>query len=191
MKESLKKDFIACTALIYNEDKDLIASVKVLDYDSYENSIVIKSLPALESIKRCELIILTAPAPYMYRGTIHKTAINKAESGKRIRLFSEHMTENRKEPRYKLNSSTSVDELIYDGKAYRLHTHLEIHLINISKRGVRFRSLPDSFAVGNRFKVCIATGYESTTLFVEVVNSFTKQREYSEYGCRFIEEDGD
>jgi len=187
----MKKDFIACNALIFNEDRDLIASVKVLDYDSYENSIIIKSLPALDRIKRCELIILTSPIPYMYRGTIHKTAINKAESGKRIRLFNEHITEYRQDPRYKINSSTSIDELIYDGKAYRLHTQLEIHLLDISKRGVRFRSAPDSFAVGNRFYVRIITGDESTILFVEVVNTFTKAREYSEYGCRLIDEDGD
>ena len=187
----MKKDFRACNALIYSEDSDLIANVKVLDYDSFENSIMVKNMPALDSIKRCELIILTAPTPYMYKGTIHKTAINQAEAGKRIRLFNENVTENRKEFRYKINSSTGIDELIYDGKAYRLLTQLEIQLIDISKSGVRFRSKTNAFVNGNRFQVRIKTDQGSTSLLTEVVNTFDTPLDYSEYGCRFVDKDGD
>jgi len=187
----MKRDFIACNALIYNEDRDLIANAKVLDYDSYENSIMIKNIPALDNINRCEVVILTAPTPYVYKGTIYKTAINKAESGKRINLYNENRTDNRKEVRYKINSSAAIDELIYDDKAYHMHTRIEVQLINISKGGARFRSKPNAFVIGNRFHIQIQNGEMSTQLLAEVVNAYSASSEYFEYGCRFIDVDGD
>jgi len=185
----MKTDFVACNALIYNEDRDLIANVKILEHDRYENSILIKSLPVLNSLKRCELMILTAPAPYIYKGTIHKTSINQAETGKRIRLFNENITENRSELRYKINSSTSIDELIFDGRAYRMHTQMGIQLMNISRSGVRFRAKPNAFTFGNRFQIRINTGGGDTVLLAEVVNTMNAPLDHSEYGCRFLGKD--
>ena len=72
-----------------------------------------------------------------------------------------------------------------------MHTQIEVQMINISKGGTRFRSKPNSFVVGNRFHIQIQNSEAGAQLLAEVVNASSSSSEHSDYGCRFIDADGD
>jgi len=185
----VRKDFVNCRTLIYDEDRALLANVKILDYDSNENTIKVQNLPTLDSRKKCELVILTAPKPFSYKGTIHKTSINKSDSGKLIRLYQGREEENRREPRYSTNILTRIEALIFDGIIYKLHTALAVQLINISKGGMRLRSKYNALAIGNRFPIIVKIGDSETMLTAEVTNITDSETDYSEFGCHFVDID--
>jgi len=191
VREATKKDFTSCNALIYDEDGQLLATVKILAYDRDENSIEIESEPILDMVKKCDLIILTDPLPYAYKGTIHKPIPSKADSSKLIRLYQENRKENRSEARYKINLSTSADSLIFTGEAYHLHTPLDVQVIDISKSGLRLRSKLNAFADGNSFHIQLTVGGSDTRMLVEVINSTDFAPYYSEYGCLFVGKDNE
>jgi len=185
----VRKDFVNCRTLIYDEDGELLANVKILAYDSNENTIKVQNLPALDDKKICELLILTAPKPYLYKGTIHKTSINKSDSGRLIRLYREQEAENRKEPRFSTNILTKIDALIFNNTVYKLHTALTVQLINISKGGMRLRSKYNALAIGNRFPINVKIGDSDTMLTAEVINITDSETDYSEFGCHFVDKD--
>ena len=169
----------------------LIATVKILSYDREENSIEVQSEPILDMVKKCELIILTDPLPYAYKGTIHKPVINKSDSSKLIRLYQENRKENRSETRYKISLSTSADSLIFKGEPYNLHTPLDVQVVDISKSGLRLRSKLNAFADGNSFHIQLKIGGTHTKMLVEVINTIDYAPYYSEYGCRFVGKDNE
>ena len=185
----MRKDYVSCRTLIYDEDGEFLTNAKILDHDSNENTIKVQNLPALDSRKKCELIILTAPKPYSYKGTIHKTSINKADSGKLIRLYKEKEAENRREPRYSTNILTRIEALIFDSTVYKMHTAIAVQLINISKGGLRLRSKYNALAIGNRFPVKVKIGDSNTMLMAEVTNITDSETDYSEFGCYFVSKD--
>jgi len=189
VREAIKKDFTSCNALIYDEDGQLLATVKILAYDRIENSIEIQGEPILDMVKKCDLIILTDPLPYAYKGTIHKPVLNKADSCKLIRLYQENRKENRSEARYRINLTTNADSLIFKGEAYHLHTPLDVQVIDISKSGLRIRSKLYAFADGNSFHVQLQIGGSDTRMLVEIINTTDFAPYYSEYGCRFVGKD--
>jgi hypothetical protein len=189
MRENIRKDFTSCNALIYDEDMELLTSVKILSYDRNDNSIEVQSAPILDMVKKCELLILTEPLPYAYKGTIHKPMVNKADTSKMIKLYQENRRENRSESRYKINLSTSADHLMYEGEEYRLHTPLDVQLTDISKSGLRLRAKLNAFAEGNSFNIQLRIGENDTKMLVEVVNTHDVEPYYSEYGCRFVGKD--
>ena len=183
----VKKDFVNCRTLIYDEDGAILANVKILDHDSNENTIKVQNLPALDGRKKCELLVLTAPKPYTYKGTIHKTSVNKSDSGRLIRLYQEQEAENRKEPRYSINMQTNIEGLIFDDTVYDMHTPLAVELINISKSGMRLRSKYNALAIGNRFHVNVRISGSDTMLTAEVTNITDSKTDYSEFGCYFVD----
>jgi len=186
----VRKDFVNCRTLIYDEvDGEFLANAKILVYDSNENSIKVQNLPALDGKKKCELVILTAPKPYSYKGTIHKTSINKSDSGRLIRLYRGQETENRREPRYSTNILTRIEALIFDSAVYKLHTALAVQMINISKGGLRLRSKYNALAIGNRFPINVKIGDSETMLTAEVTNITDSETDYSEFGCHFVDKD--
>ena len=185
----MRKDFSNCRALIYDEDGELLASVRILAYDRIENTIKVQNLPALDSKKKCEVLILATPRPYMYKGTIYKTPINKADSGKLIRLYREKATENRSEPRYKIDLLTNIEDMVFNETAHKMHTPLGVQLINISKNGMRLRSQYNALALRNRFIINVKIGGSDTHLTAEVVDISNSTTEHSEFGCVFVESD--
>jgi len=185
----VRKDFVSCRTLIYDEDGEFLANAKILVYDSNENTIKVQNLPALDGRKKCELVILTAPKPFSYKGTIHKTSINKSDSGKLIRLYRGQETENRHEPRYSTNILTRIEALIFDNTIYKLHTALAVQMINISKGGMRLRSKYNALAIGNRFPIKVKIGDSDTLLMAEVTNITDSETDYSEFGCHFVDKD--
>ena len=183
----MRKDFVNCRTLIYGVDGELLANVKILDHNSSENTIKVQNLPALAGKKKCELLILTAPKPYSYKGTIHKTSVNKSDTGRLIRLYQELEVENRSEPRYSVNMLTNIEGLIFDDTVYKMHTPLAVQLINISKGGMRLRSVYNALAIGNRFHINVKIGGSDAMLTAEVANITDNETDYSEFGCYFAD----
>ena len=101
------------------------------------------------------------------------------------------LREQREETRFKISLSTNVDNLIYDGMSYGLHSPLTIHIINISKKGMRFRASHNAFISGNIFQIHLRIGDNDTLLMVEVLNISESHPDYSEFGCRFVTKAGD
>jgi len=185
----VRKDYVSCRTLIYDEDGEFLTNAKILDHDSNENTIKVQNLPALNSRKKCELVILTSPKPYSYKGTIHKTAINKSDAGKLIRLYQKREAENRRDPRYSTNILARIEALIFNNTVYKLHTAMAVQLINISKGGLRLRSKYNALAIGNRFPINVKIGDTDTMLTAEVTNITDSKTDYSEFGCHFVNKD--
>jgi len=183
----MRKDYVNCRTLIYGVDGELLANVKILDHDSNENTIKVQNLPALDGKKKCELLILTAPKPYTYKGTIHKTSVNKSDTGMLIRLYQEQEAENRKEPRYSINMLTNIEGLIFNDAVHKMHTPLAVELINISKSGMRLRSKYNALAIGNRFHVNVRISGSDAMLTAEVINITDSKTDHSEFGCHFVD----
>ena len=180
------KDFTNCNVLIYDEEDNLLINTQIWEHDVVERSIVIQDYPELANIKRCKLLVLTAPMPYSYLGTIHKHSFQKL-----IRLYEENMEENRKEIRYKIDLQGNIENLVYDKKSYALLTALEVQVVNISKSGMRIYAKDNTLNVGATFQININIGGNDKLLTGKVANSRFMPPDHSEYGCRLINIDGE
>jgi len=180
------KDFTNCNVLIYDEEDNLLVNAQIWEHDTKERSIVIQDWPELANVKRCKLLVLTAPMPYSYLGTIHKDAFRKL-----IRLYEENMEENRKEIRYKIDLQGSIESLIYDGKSYPLHTELQVQIVNISKSGMRIYAKDGTLNIGDTFQINISISGNDKLLVGKVVNDRHMPPDHSEYGCKLINLDGE
>jgi hypothetical protein len=162
-----------------------LANIKIREYDRRERTIIVKDLPAFDNVIRCEVVVLTSPTPFVYRGTIHKHGYEKM-----IRLYREDRRENRKESRYNVDFKANIAGLIYDGKIYPMLMPIDVSVLNISRGGLRFRSAPNAFAGGNRFKILMMFGDDHKTLTAEVSNCPDPDAENADFGCRLIGMDG-
>ena len=179
----MRREFENCNVLIYNDKGDLLANVKILDYDWREKSIVVKNIPILANVRHCDLLILSSPAPFSYKGTMYQNY----DGNKAIKIYQEKEQENRKEMRYKVNLPASIRNFIYDGKDYPLSTPLDVEIVNISKSGMRFRSKPNAFEKGNKFHISMKLGDNEKTLTAEIVNHLNISADLTEFGCRLVE----
>jgi hypothetical protein len=181
----MRKDFLSCNAFIYSEKGEFLTKINIREYDRNERYIVVPDTPALYDVKRCEVLIIAAPAPYAYKGTIHTHNLEKV-----IKLYREEKKDNRSELRFKIDLTASIGSLIYARRTYPMHTPIEVELINISKGGIRFRSDPNSFYHGNVFNVYLKTGGKFKLLTAEVVNVREPAADFpfdhAEFGCRFV-----
>jgi len=176
----MNRDFSGCNAIVYTQTGDMVCTVKILSHDDAEDFVLVLDTPALKEIYRCDLLILTSPQPYTYKGTIH----SHDGTSKRIGLYQEAEAENRREARFKVDLPVVVEHLLFDGKTFRLHTAIEGELLNISRGGLRFRARPDAFAVGNCFLLRIKSGdEEEKVLTTEVVNTLKVSNDCTEFGC--------
>jgi hypothetical protein len=182
----LQKNFTKCNVLIYDDEDKQLANVKIWEHNSEENYIVIQDWPELHGVERCKLLILTAPAPYAYIGTIRKHGVDL-----NIKLYEEHIEENRGEVRYKTDLPGNIEYLIYDGKSYPLHTVIGVTIINISKSGMRILAKENTLSAGDRFNVHVQIGKNNKRLTGMVANSKNVTTEHTEYGCRFVSEEGE
>jgi hypothetical protein len=180
------KDFKKCNVLIYDEADKQLANVKIWEHDTKSNTITVQDWPELSGVERCKLLILTSPVPYSYIGIARKEGLNRL-----IRLFEEHMEENRHEIRYKTELTGNIEALIYDKKSYPLHTALEIKVINISKSGMRLQAKNNTLTHGDRFALHIRIGENDKLLTGKVANFRDDGNTSSEYGCRLVREGGE
>lgn len=178
----MKKDFTDCNARIYEEESgDLLTTAKILEYNMEELYAVVEDSASLAEVKRCEVLILAAPLPHVYKATVHRHDAGK----KIIRLFKGKETEQRGESRYRVDMVGKVKSLLSGGKEHPMHEPMDIQIINISANGMRIRCKTNSFVNGNKFHVEIKIGTEDKILLAEVVNhADILSSDYSYYGCR-------
>jgi hypothetical protein len=182
----LDKDFSKCNVLIYDKDNNQLANVKIWEHNNKENYIIVQDWPELAGVDRCKLLILTAPAPYAYSGVMSKHNIDKI-----IRLYEEHVEENRREVRYKTDLAGVIESLVYEGKSYPLHTSINVRIINISKSGMRIHARGNTLTADDILNVMVKIGENDKLLTGTVVNFKDYSPEHSEYGCYLVGKDGE
>ena len=175
-------DYTGCSVLIYDPEGNHLGNTVVTDHDKNTLRIELQTVPAaLVSGAGCKLLILMAPTPYEYQGRAVKEGTKIT-----IAMYKGKEKENRGSARYKINLKAAIENLICDGRAYPLHTPLEVTLVNISKSGVRFRTPFFALTKGDRFQMRIKISDNEKLLIADVVNHMDKGSEASEYGCRFL-----
>jgi hypothetical protein len=172
--------------LIFNEDGQQLTNTKIWDHNLKENYITVKEVFSLIGVIRCNLLILTAPAPYAYRGII---MIRDSEAF--IKLHDEHVTENRRETRYKTNLQGNIESLVYGEKSYPLLKALEAQIIDISKSGLRIFVKDNTMNEGDIFVIRIKLGEGDKFLTATAVNSRLVPPDQIEHGCRLVSKEGD
>lgn len=179
---ALSGDFTDCSIFIYDTSYNHLGTTKVTRYSRESLRIEVEELPPqLIAGDICQVLILTQPSPCEYHGRIKKEGRKKI-----IALFYGHKRENRRVIRYNVNLSAKIENLVCEGKAYPLHTPLEITLINISKSGARFAAPNYTLFNGDRFQMRMKISDSDKLLIAEVVNNLDVNSDKSEYGCRFL-----
>ena len=179
---ALNSNHTDCAILIYDMDGNHLCSTIVTSHDKTAMRIEVKEIPSqLSAGSACAMLVMTSPAPCEYQGRIVGEGNRKI-----IAMYRGRERENRGAARYKINSSAQIENLIYDGKAYRLHTPFSVELINISKSGVRFRSQNFALSDGDRFQMRMKMSDSEKLLIADVVNHSDKNAETTEYGCCFL-----
>jgi hypothetical protein len=181
---AMHKDFVNCNALIYDDAGEQLANALIIEYDRAANSIVVLDMFSSITVKTCDVLIPMAPKPFTYRGQIQGKGDRKI-----IRLSQEKTRDNRKDPRYKVDLPASIEGLIYDSKLYTMQSSIEVRLLDISKDGMKFRSVFNALAVGLVFQIRLKIGGNDKVLTARVV--FGKDSPpNSEYGCHMVEVEG-
>jgi len=179
---ALSSDFTGCSILIYDPGGKLHGTTVVTSYDRVMLHVNVEELPPdLKIGSSYRLLILSSPTPCEYQGRVVKEG-----SRVYIAMFQGQEKESRESVRYKVNFRAVVENLITDGKAYPMHTPLEVELLNISKSGVRFLAPVNSFLNGQRFQMRMKIGGGDKLLIADVVNHVDKDTLLSEYGCQFL-----
>jgi hypothetical protein len=179
---ALSGDYTGCSILIYDAAGNHLCSTVVTRYEKSALRIDVQDMPlGLEIGGGCRVLILTSPTPCEYQGRIIKDGTRK-----NIAMYQGHEKESRGSVRYAVNSTALIENLVCDGRAYPLHTPLEVEVINISKSGVRFRAPDNSLTDGDRFQMRIKISTSDKLLIVEAVNHLDSEPKTSEYGCCFL-----
>lgn len=180
----MKRNFIGCAAYVYDTEGVLQTEVKIYDHDSEANIIKVSNSLVLSVNMRCELLILSLPAPFSCSGVVRSTGSDTI-----ITLFKGKERENRRNARYALSCNAKISEYICEGKAYRLHTPITVNLMNISTNGIRIRARYNTLSADDLFNLQLKMGEREKVLTAKVVNLKDNERESSEYGCALTEVD--
>ena len=180
--EVLGANHTGCAILINDNDGNHLGSTVITGHERDTMRITVQHMPpTLHINSEYSLLILSAPAPCEYQGRLVSEG-----SKKMLAIYRGRVRENRGAARYKVSSPAIIENLIYDGKAYRLHTPLKIEVINISKSGVRFRAQSNALSEGDRFQMRMKISDSEKLLIAETVNHADKDNAPSEYGCQFL-----
>jgi len=179
---ALSGDYTSCSILIYDEAGNHLGNTKVMSYNMNTLRIEVEEPPRELSIGSvCRMLILSLPSPCEYEGRVTKEGARIT-----IALFHGHEKENRTDKRYKINAPALIENLICDGRPYKLHTPLNITLLNISRSGMRFRAPYNSLSDGDRFQLRIKINDNEKLIIADVVNHLDNEHETSDYGCVFL-----
>jgi len=178
-------NFNDCNVIIYDKEKNQIATSKIINHDEAESTVTIEDFMSIVRHDECELFILTSGKPYVCSGKLIKD-----NSNPRIKLCETVEYENRRESRYKIDGTAAIEHLNFDSTAYPLHTPLEVDLKNISRSGVRIRSKFNALLSGTDFSLRMKIGGGERRMFAYVVYREDDERNASEFGCRFVTNDG-
>ena len=175
----LGSDYTGCDIIIYDETGDHISSTKVISYDKKALRMeVLEMPPELGVGSVCKLLILTSTTPCEYQGRVVRGSTKRV-----IALYYGHEKESRWTERYKVSSPAQIEYLIFEGKAYPLHTPLSIEIINISKSGLRFIAKYYTMSDGDRFQMRMKISDNDKLFIADVVNHQDRSSSHSEYGC--------
>jgi len=168
--------------MIYDKTNTHSGSSVVTQHNKDTQKIVVEEAPSsLKVGDSCRILILSSPKPCEYQGRMI------SENPKTIIVIHHgREREGRGAVRYSIKSPAFIENLICASRAYRLHSPLEVELINISKSGVRFRSQYYSLLDGDRFQMRMKINNIEKLLIADVVNHMDIDAETSEYGCRFL-----
>jgi len=168
--------------LIYDEVGNQLGSTTVVSHDRTNMRIEVQDIPhELRINSVCRLLVMTSPAPCEYQGRITGEGSKKI-----IALFHGREKENRQATRYKVNTTATIENLVYNGKAYPMHTPMTVELINISKSGVRMRAPFYALSDGDRFQMRMKISDSEKLLIADVIYHADKDNKASEYGCHFL-----
>lgn len=175
-------DYTGCSILIHDEGGNHLCSTVVTSFDKSTLRIEVEETPKnLINGAFCRLLILSSPAPYEYHGRVIKEGTRIA-----IAMYKGQEKENRGAARYEVNLTARIEHLICDGRAYPLHTPLEVRVLNISKSGVRFRTPFYALSDGDRFNMRMKISDNEKLLIASVTNHSDHESKTSEYGCSFL-----
>ena len=178
----LSGDYTGCPALIYDTEGNHLGNTIITQYEKSALRIELREMPStLNQGAACKILIMASPSPCEYQGRIIK-------EGQRfqIAMFFGKVKENRITARYKTNASATIENLIYDGRAYPLFSPLKVNILNISKSGVRLVGSKNTFMDGDRFQMRMNINGSDKLLIADVVNCVDREGDVSEYGCQFL-----
>jgi len=168
--------------LIYDAEGNHLINTSVTSHDKKSLHITLQEYPPrFEPGDICRLLILTSPSPCEYMGRVTRLNLKPV-----VALYHGSEKENRGSTRYEVNLAAMIENLVYERKAYRLHTPLKVWLINVSKSGMRFRAPTYSLMDGDMFQLRIKIGDGDKLLIAEAVDHIDKDDGTSEYGCKFL-----
>ena len=175
-------DYTGCSVLIYDADGNHLGNTVVTDYDKGSLRIEVEETPeVLASGAGCKLLILMSPTPFEYQGRVSREGTKTI-----IAMYKGQEKESRGATRYKIELKALIEYLVCDGRAYPLHSPLEVEVVNISKSGVRFRTPFFAMSDGDRFQIRIKISGNEKQLIADVTNHIDVGSEASEYGCCFL-----
>lgn len=174
-----------CRVIIRETEYNLIlADTKILDYDSELLTIQIGSYYFdATSYKELSMLVLSGHEVFEFLGKVKRVFSDHIEIG----LYKGKQIENRRAPRYDIHTDGKVDKLIVLGQKVQLKEKIEVHIDNISRKGVRLEALSNTFYPDIPFELTIPNiGYE-LVLTCCVVWSKNIDYKTSYYGCKFID----
>jgi len=179
---ALGANYSGSAVLIYDVDGNHLGSTLVTSHDRTSMRIEVQEIPpALVSGNECILLVLSSPAPCEYHGRLAVEGTKKI-----IAMYKGRVRENRGAVRYKVNTPAIIEHLIFDGKAHKMHTPVSVELIDISKSGVRFRTLINALSNGDRFQMRLKISDSEKLLIADAIHHVDLGNAMSEYGCHFI-----
>jgi len=181
------KDFTGSTTNIYDSKNNFLFETTVKKHDKNENYISLANFPdELITKDTCKVVILTSPAPLVYKGMFRKGPYEDTI----ITLFKGETACNRVEPRYDVNLNAEVEFVRKRrSKGEDLsESKVTAKAVNISKHGIRLRSKPHNLAIGDKIKIQILgqNDKKEVVMTADVLNQFDNPPEYTEVGCQFV-----
>lgn len=116
-----------------------------------------------------------------------KVIENEKEKVKVKEKEKKKANEKRKAVRHDSAFQSSICALIRDGDTYPLLNPISVNVVNVSKNGIRFVTVCNTFLVGDKFIVLVKLKEEGKLFTAQVINIKDKNADESEYGCLLID----
>ena len=177
-------NFENCRVIIRERKKNtIIADTIILDYDKERILIQIKSDSFNpEHYKTVALLILSEEGVYEYLGTVKRVFADHIEIG----LYKGRPKENRHAPRYEIRTEGRIKTIAVLSQRVHLKEPITVEVVNISKKGVLIKTLPNTFYPEILFDLELINQTELIlTCLVVWVKNINAVESY--YGCKFVE----
>ena len=181
----MSKDLTYYRADISDEDDNFIINTKIWEHDSFQNNIEVQPSPFLKNGMWCNVIIQTNPVPIESKGRI------KIIKGRTVIELSyiNNEKELRETPRYEIDKTITVEGLVYDDNIYPLHTNIDVYVENVSKGGMKIKTVRGTFNVYDRILARIKPvngTLNGSLLLMEVIKYNDLPDNMTSYNCKFI-----